>query len=53
MKRGDLVTVAMQGDSGTPKPALILQSDRFAEHATVTILPVTSPLVDVMRRYFA
>ena len=46
MKRGDFVTVAMQGDFGKPRPALILQSDRFDEHATVTILPVTSTLVD-------
>jgi mRNA interferase MazF len=46
MKRGDFVTVAMQGDFGKPRPALIFQSDRFDEHATVTILPVTSILVD-------
>ena len=46
MKRGDFVTVAMQGDFGKPRPALILQSDRFDEHATVTILPVTSTIVD-------
>jgi mRNA interferase MazF len=46
MKRGDFVTVAMQGNFGKPRPALILQSDRFDEHATVTILPVTSTIVD-------
>ena len=46
MKRGDFVTVDMQDDFGKPRPALILQSDRFDEHATVTILPVTSTLVD-------
>lgn len=46
MKRGDFVTVAMQGNFGKPRPALILQSDRFDEHATLTILPVTSAIVD-------
>ncbi|MDO9068274.1 MAG: type II toxin-antitoxin system PemK/MazF family toxin [Deltaproteobacteria bacterium] len=46
MKRGDFVTVAMQGNLGKPRPALILQSDRFDEHATITILPVTSTIVD-------
>jgi mRNA interferase MazF len=46
MKRGDFVTVAMQGSFGKPRPALILQSDRFDEHATLTILPVTSAIVD-------
>jgi mRNA-degrading endonuclease toxin of MazEF toxin-antitoxin module len=26
--RGDIVTVALQGDHGKPRPALIVQSDR-------------------------
>jgi len=43
--RGDLVTIAMQGDFGKPRPALVIQTDQFGEHATVTILPVTSTLV--------
>lgn len=42
--RGDLVTVAVQGDIGKPRPALVIQSDLFAAHATVTVLPVTSQL---------
>lgn len=46
MKRGDFVTVAMQGDFGKPRPALVIQSDQFDEHATVTILPVTGTLVE-------
>lgn len=46
MKRGDLVTIALQGDFGKPRTALVVQADRFAETATVTILPVTSALVD-------
>jgi mRNA interferase MazF len=45
MMRGDLVTIAMQGDFGKPRPALVIQADQFGEHATVTILPVTSTLV--------
>lgn len=47
MKRGDLVTIALQGDYGKPRPALIIQSDLFNEHPSVTILPVTSELRDV------
>ncbi len=46
MKRGDLVTVALQGDFGKPRPALVIQADRFEEAATVTILLVTSTLID-------
>jgi mRNA interferase MazF len=43
--RGDLVTVAMQGDFGKPRPALVIQADQFNEHMTVTVLPITSTLV--------
>jgi mRNA interferase MazF len=44
MKRGDLVTIALQGDYGKPGPALIVQSDLFDEHPSVTVLPVTGEL---------
>lgn len=44
--RGDLVTIAVQGDFGKPRPALVIQADLFGEHATVTVLPVTSTLLD-------
>ena len=43
--RGDFVTIAMQGDFGKPRPALVIQADQFDEHASVTVLPVTSTLV--------
>lgn len=42
MKRGDLVTVALQGDLGQPRPALVIQSDFFDAHPSITVLPVTS-----------
>jgi PemK-like, MazF-like toxin of type II toxin-antitoxin system len=31
MKRGDVVVVALPGDFGKPRPALIIQSDLFNE----------------------
>ena len=43
--RGDFVTIAMQGDFGKPRPALVIQANQFGEHTTVTVLPVTSTLV--------
>ena len=46
MIRGDFVTIAMQGDFGKPRPALVIQSDQFNQHATVTVLLVSSALVD-------
>jgi len=44
MRRGDLVTIALQGDYGKPRPALVIQADLFDEHPSVTILPVTGEL---------
>jgi mRNA interferase MazF len=44
--RGDFVTIAMQGSFGKPRPALVIQANVFSEHATVTVLPVTSTIVD-------
>jgi mRNA interferase MazF len=44
--RGDIVTVALQGEQGKPRPALIVQADRFAELRAVTVLPITSTLID-------
>ena len=47
MKRGDVVTVAIQGDYGKPRPAVVVQSDLFNEtHPSVTLLPLTSTIVD-------
>ena len=53
MKRGDLVTVALQGEYGKPRPALVIQSDLFAQlTSTVTVAlltstPVNAPLLRV------
>jgi len=44
MKRGDLVTIALQGDYGKPRPALIVQSDFFDKHPSVSVLPITSEI---------
>lgn len=47
MKRDDLVVVAVPGDYGKERPALVVQSDLFNEtHASVTVVPVTSTIVD-------
>ena len=46
MKRGDLVTVALSGDYGKPRPALIVQSDAFRLLDSVVLAPLTSTLID-------
>jgi mRNA interferase MazF len=44
LRRGDLTTVALPGDFGKPRPALVIQSNLFADHLSVTILPLSSDL---------
>ena len=44
MRRGDLVTVAMPGDYGKPRPALVIQADQFAEVGSVTVAFITGTI---------
>ena len=46
MRRGDFVTVALSGDFGKPRPALVIQADAFAGHSSVTVLLLSSALVE-------
>jgi mRNA interferase MazF len=46
MRRGDLVTVAVSGDYGKPRPALVVQTDAFDLHPSLILLPLTSELYD-------
>lgn len=36
----------LQGDFGKARPALVVQSDLFAEHPSVTLLLMSKPMVD-------
>ena len=40
--RGDIVLVALQGDYGKPRPAVIVQTDVMAEHASVVLCLLTT-----------
>lgn len=40
------MTVALQGEQGKPRPALVVQADHFGNLASVTVLPITSTLID-------
>jgi mRNA interferase MazF len=42
MKRGDIVTVATQGDYGKPRPAVVIQSDRLDGTDSILVCLVTS-----------
>ncbi len=40
------MTVAVSGDYGKPRPALVIQADAFSEIGSVTVLRLTSELHD-------
>lgn len=40
------MTVALQGEQGKPRPALVVQADSFSELSAVTVLPITGALLD-------
>lgn len=42
LKRGDIVTVALKGDLGKPRPAVVVETDRLAPTDFVIICPGTS-----------
>jgi mRNA interferase MazF len=46
MTRGDVVVVSLPGYYVKPRPTLVIQSDLFAEHPSVTVLPISNRLVE-------
>jgi mRNA interferase MazF len=47
MRRGDVIAVAVSGDYGKPRPAVIVRSDAFPDdHPSVVVCQMTSRLVD-------
>jgi len=44
MNRGDVVTIALPGAYGKPRPALVVQSELFEELPLLTVLPITSKI---------
>ncbi|BBF93239.1 mRNA interferase PemK [Blastochloris tepida] len=46
VRRGQFVVIVLPGDYGKPRPALVVQSDLFAELPSVVICPLTTTLRD-------
>jgi mRNA interferase MazF len=46
VRRGDLVTIAVGGDYGKPRPAVIIQSNVFDALSAVTVLRLSGELHD-------
>lgn len=52
LKRGDVVIVALPGDLGKPRPAVIIESDHLAPTGTVLLCPGTTHLAEAPMRRF-
>jgi mRNA interferase MazF len=46
VERGDLVTVAVSGDYGKPRPALVIQTDHLPETDSVLVCLLTTTTHD-------
>jgi len=44
VRRGDLIVLAMPGDYGKPRPAIVVQDDAFSSLNSVTVMPLTGTL---------
>ncbi len=44
MERGDLVTLAVSGDYGKPRPALVIQTDHLPETESVLVCLLTTTI---------
>ena len=42
IKRGAVVTIALSGDFGKPRTAIVLRSDHFNAHQLVSLVPLTT-----------
>jgi mRNA interferase MazF len=49
IRRGAIVTVALAGDYGKPRPALVVQSDLYQGHASVAVCPLTTEIAAAIR----
>lgn len=47
MRRGAIITAALAGDYGKPRPMLVIQAELFNEtHPSLTVLPLSSTILD-------
>jgi mRNA interferase MazF len=44
LKRGDVVTVALQGAHGKPRPAVVVQRTEALTHSMIVVCPLTTEL---------
>jgi len=44
LNRGDIVVLVLPGSYGKPRPGVIVQGDRYAEHPSITVLPISTTI---------
>jgi mRNA interferase MazF len=44
MRRGQFVTIVVQGEYGKPRPGLVVQATSFSRHPSVVVCPITSDI---------
>jgi mRNA interferase MazF len=44
VKRGDVVVAVAPGEFGKPRPHVVVQTNQFSDHPTITVLQVTSAI---------
>jgi mRNA interferase MazF len=47
LRRGDIVIVVASGDSGKPRPAVIVQTNRLLHGDMIVVCPMSSDISDV------
>jgi mRNA interferase MazF len=47
LKRGDVVVLVLPGDYGKPRPGVIVQGDRYSEHPSITVLPLSTTITEL------
>lgn len=47
LRRGDVVVAVLKGDYGKPRPAVVVQSDLYADHTSVTVLMMSTTLTEL------
>lgn len=46
IKKGSIIACVIHGDYGKPRPAVVIQSNLYKNHSSITVCPLTTHLID-------
>ena len=46
IRKGYIVACVISGDYGKPRPAVVVQSNLYKNHSSITVCPLTTDLID-------